>query len=239
MYYHKMPAKSSTTSTSKSSSTPTKQKRAKKTTPKSKSTKESVAESVPVTVAAPVAVTVAAPVAAPVAESVPVPVAESSEETSASSSLENIETEFVNLASRLQELKTLQSAITSELKRLHKNVHRHMKENSKKHKKRKNLDPNRPKREPSGFAKPALISTELCSFLGKPEGTEMARTEVTKYLTQYIKEHKLQDDANRRKILPNEQLQQLLNVQQGDEVTYFNLQKYMKVHFPKSAGASA
>ena len=114
-----------------------------------------------------------------------------------------------------------------------------MKENSKKNKKRKNLDPNRPKRAPSGFAKPALISSELCSFLGKPEGTEMARTEVTKYLTQYIKENKLQDEANRRKILPDKQLQQLLNVGKGDEVTYFNLQKYMKVHFPKSAVSSA
>ena len=154
-------------------------------------------------------------------------------------SIEGIESEFLSLATRLQELKTLQMSVVSDLKKLHKTVHRHMKENSKKHKKRKNLDPNRPKRAPSGFAKPALISVELCSFLGKPEGTEMARTEVTKYLTQYIKEHKLQDEANRRKILPNKPLQQLLNVGQGDEVTYFNLQKYMKVHFPKSAVLSA
>ena len=43
------------------------------------------------------------------------------------------------------------------------------------------------KKEPSGFAKPTLISNELCDFLSKPNGTEMARTEVTKYLTQYIK----------------------------------------------------
>jgi chromatin remodeling complex protein RSC6 len=150
-------------------------------------------------------------------------------------SIESIESEFLSLATRLQELKTLQISVVSDLKKLHKTVHRHMKENSKKHKKRKNLDPNRPKRAPSGFAKPALISVELCNFLKKPEGTEMARTEVTKYLTQYIKEHKLQDEANRRKILPDKPLQQLLNVGQGDEVTYFNLQKYMKVHFPKSA----
>ena len=113
-----------------------------------------------------------------------------------------------------------------------------MKESTKKQKKKRNTDPNRTKREPSGFAKPSLISTELCSFLGKPQGTEMARTEVTKYLTQYIKEHKLQDEANRRKILPDAPLKQLLNVGTGDEVTYFNLQKYMKVHFPKSVNAN-
>lgn len=233
-----MPAKSSN---SKSSSAPgsasaTKQKRAKKSTPtKTEKTEKSASKTVtpepePVTEAAPEA----APV--PVSEAAPEPVTTSTTETS---SIESIEMEFLSLATRLQELKTLQSSIVSDLKKLHKTVHRHMKENSKKNKKRKNLDPNRPKREPSGFAKPALISSELCSFLGKPEGTEMARTEVTKYLTQYIKEHKLQDEANRRKILPNKQLQQLLNVGKGDEVTYFNLQKYMKVHFPKSAVSSA
>ena len=67
----------------------------------------------------------------------------------------------------------------------------------------------------------------------------MARTEVTKYLTKYIKEHNLQDEANRRKILPDNSLQKLLNVGTDDEVTYFNLQKYMKVHFPKKITLSA
>jgi len=114
-----------------------------------------------------------------------------------------------------------------------------MKDSSKRNRRNKNADPNRPKRQPSGFAKPALISNALCNFLGKPEGTEMARTEVTKYLTQYIKNHELQDQENRRKIVPDAALKKLLNVKDSDEVTYFNLQKYMKVHFPKSASAIA
>ena len=223
-----MPAKSSN---SKSSST-TKQKRAKKSTPTKTTSKTvesnpAVVDSTPAVVDSTPAVVDSTPA---VVDSTPAVV----DSTTETSSIENIELEFLSLATRLQELKTLQSSVVSDLKKLHKTVHRHMKENSKKNRKRKNLDPNRPKREPSGFAKPALISSELCNFLGKPEGTEMARTEVTKYLTQYIKEHKLQDEANRRKILPNKQLQQLLNVGKGDEVTYFNLQKYMKVHFPKS-----
>ena len=67
----------------------------------------------------------------------------------------------------------------------------------------------------------------------------MARTEVTKHLTTYIKEHNLQDQANKRKILPDSKLQKLLNVTPSDEVTYFNLQKFMKVHFPKSAASIA
>ena len=222
-----MPAKSSNSKSSSSTSTTgsassTKQKRVKKSTPAKTTSKSAVQTSVAVPVAVPVEVPVEVPVS-----------------TTDTSSIESIETEFLSLATRLQELKTLQSSIVSDLKKLHKTVHRHMKENSKKNKKRKNLDPNRPKRAPSGFAKPALISSELCSFLGKPEGTEMARTEVTKYLTQYIKENKLQDEANRRKILPDKQLQQLLNVGKGDEVTYFNLQKYMKVHFPKSVASTS
>jgi upstream activation factor subunit UAF30 len=227
-----MPAKTSNSKSSSASgsASATKPKRAKKSTPtKTEKTEKSASKTV-----TPEPVSEAAPV--PVSEAAPEPVTTSTTDTS---SIESIELEFLSLATRLQELKTLQSSVVSDLKKLHKTVHRHMKENSKKNKKRKNLDPNRPKRAPSGFAKPALISVELCSFLGKPEGTEMARTEVTKYLTQYIKEHKLQDEANRRKILPDKPLQQLLNVGKGDEVTYFNLQKYMKVHFPKSAVSSA
>ena len=110
---------------------------------------------------------------------------------------------------------------------------KYSKELNKKGRKKRVEDPNKPKRAPSGFAKPSLISNELCSFLGKPNGTQMARTEVTKYLTQYIKQHNLQDQANRRRIVPDSPFQQLLNVPTDAEVTYFNLQKYMKVHFPK------
>ena len=229
-----MPAKTSnskSSSASGSAGSATKQKRVKKSTPTKTNSK-----TVTPTVVEPVAVE---PVAVEPVAVEPVAVEQTVTATTDISSIESIELEFLSLATRLQELKTLQSSVVSDLKKLHKTVHRHMKENSKKNKKRKNLDPNRPKRAPSGFAKPALISVELCSFLGKPEGTEMARTEVTKYLTQYIKENKLQDEANRRKILPDKQLQQLLNVGKGDEVTYFNLQKYMKVHFPKSAVSSA
>ena len=89
-------------------------------------------------------------------------------------------------------------------------------------------------RKPSGFAKPSLISDELCEFLGKERGTQMARTEVTKFLTGYIKEHDLQDPTNRRHILPDDALKSLLKVDDKDEVTYFNLQKFMKGHYHKA-----
>ena len=150
-----------------------------------------------------------------------------------------IESSFADLNTRLQEFKTYYSSLLGDVRLLQRNVQRYLRDSTRKNKRRKRVkDPNATPREPSGFAKPALISNELCTFLGKPQGTEMARTEVTKYLTQYIKEHSLQDSANRRKIIPDKKLQKLLNVSASDEVTYFNLQKYMKVHFPKSASAS-
>ena len=92
-------------------------------------------------------------------------------------------------------------------------------------------------RAPSGFAKPTLISDQLCSFLGKPVGSEVARTEVTKFLASYIKYHQLQD-ANQKKVIhPDAKLKALLNCSDSDELTFFTIQKYMKGHFKSSASS--
>jgi len=218
--------------TSKSSTKTTKSKNSTKKTASSSKSKQS-AESV---VVEPV---VSKPVAVEPVVSEPVVSEPVVELVSTETNSDTIEADFLSLTTRLQELKTMQIGIVSDFKKLHKTVQKHMKDNNKKRKNKKLADPNRTQRPPSGFAKPTVISTELCNFLGKPEGTEMARTEVTKFLTQYISEHKLQDQSNRRKILPDKPLQKLLNANSDDEVTYFNLQKYMKVHFPKSKVSSA
>ena len=128
------------------------------------------------------------------------------------------------------ELKALQIKQLNKIKQLEKLMKKNLKQSNKiKNKK------NKPKREPSGFAKPTKISEELCQFLKKPSGTEMARTEVTKYLTTYIKDNKLQFEQDKRVILPDSQLKKLLNVKKGDKVTYFNLQKFMKPHFTQAS----
>tara|TARA_B100000674_G_C37890768_1_gene938860 strand:+ start:203 stop:676 length:474 start_codon:yes stop_codon:yes gene_type:complete len=142
---------------------------------------------------------------------------------------------FQGLLQQLASLSTQLKSVVSEVKSLEKKVQSELRAANKR-KARKSGGGNR---KPSGFAKPCVISTELCNFLGKPNGTEMARTEVTKYLTTYIKEHKLQDQANRRRILPDKKLGKLLGVGKNDEVTYFNLQKYMKGHFPSSASSAS
>ena len=89
-------------------------------------------------------------------------------------------------------------------------------------------------RAPSGFVKPTAISKDLAKFLGVAEDTKIARTDVTKMITAYVKDNKLQAPNNGRKIIPDKKLMGLLNCKASDEVTYFNLQKYMKPHFIKS-----
>jgi upstream activation factor subunit UAF30 len=94
-------------------------------------------------------------------------------------------------------------------------------------------------RAPSGFVKPTLISKELANFLGKPVGTEWARTEVTREINAYIRTHNLQDKENGRKINPDTKLRSLLQLKKDEELTYFNLQKYMSPHFAKATPAVA
>ena len=178
-----------------------------------------------------------APAPAPVAAPEPV-VAESS--TVSTTPEVSLEARFESILTRLAEFKTFQATLHADVKVLRREVTRQMREANRRRTRRPATadDATRTPRAPSGFAKPTLISDELCSFLGKPVGTEMARTEVTKSITAYIKEHSLQHAENKRRIMPDTALASLLNVDDSVELTYFNLQKYMKVHFPKSAAAA-
>ena len=84
----------------------------------------------------------------------------------------------------------------------------------------------------SGFTTPVRISNRLAEFLGKPKDTRMSRTEVSNEIMNYIKKNNLQDFTNRYIIIkPDFKLTSLLNLTPSDELTYFNLQKYLKPHF--------
>ena len=96
-----------------------------------------------------------------------------------------------------------------------------------------NKNKNRGNRKPSGFAVPTSVTPELCEFMGKPEGTLMARTEVTQYIIGYIRENQLQDSENKKFIAPDNKLTKLLDTKDGDEITYFTIQRYMNKHFIK------
>ena len=152
-------------------------------------------------------------------------------------SSENTVTSKLNeYSGKLQQLSNLFASLKSDFKTLEKTVNRELKAAQKSSSKRRRVSGTR---QPSGFVKPTRISDELATFLGKAIGSEMARTEVSKEINAYIRAKSLQDKENGRKIHPDAALTKLLQVQKGDELTYFNLQRYMKHHFIKQTPASA
>ena len=142
-----------------------------------------------------------------------------------------ISKDFTNFLEKLQQVNTLLSSLKTEFRALEKKTTREFKVVQKQNAKRKRKQGNR---SPSGFVKPTLISNELADFLKKSHGSEMARTEVTREINAYIREHKLQDKDNGRKINADKKLTSLLKLKKDDELTYFNLQKYMSHHFAKA-----
>jgi chromatin remodeling complex protein RSC6 len=148
--------------------------------------------------------------------------------TGAASALIGKLTEF---SAKLQQMAGLFSTMKNDFKTLEKTVNREMKVAQKASSKRRRNVGNR---KPSGFIKPTRISDELAEFLGKSVGIEMARTDVSKEINAYIQSNGLQDKSNGRKINPDAKLTKLLKLSKEDELTYFNLQRFMKHHFIKA-----
>ena len=135
--------------------------------------------------------------------------------------------DFENIIDNLSQFRIQISTIQQQIKAVEKNVKKQMKTLQNQVKKSKNKG----NKKPSGFAKPTKITNELCIFMNKQEGTEIARTEVTRILSSYIKENNLQNKENKKFILPDEKLKSLLGITDEQNLTYFNLQKYMNKHF--------
>ena len=147
-------------------------------------------------------------------------------------SMESVFTEsFTEFMAKLQTIAGQINSLKSEFRTLEKKATREIKIAQKAQAKRKRKSSNR---SPSGFVKPTKISNELATFLNKPVGTEMARTEVTREINGYIRTNNLQDKTNGRKINPDKSLAALLKIGNGEELTYFNLQRYMSPHFAKA-----
>ena len=142
--------------------------------------------------------------------------------------------EFTSVLAAIQEVTSKVSALRTQLRALEKKAVREVKAANKRSKKGRKSSGTR---TPSGFVKPTQISEELAAFLGKSKGTEMARTEVTKEINAYIRANKLQDPKNGRIILADAKLSKLLSLKKDDELTYFNLQKYMSPHFAKASAS--
>jgi len=136
------------------------------------------------------------------------------------------EQHFNDVLNELSGFKTQITGLIKQVKLLEKNCNKRMRALEKEANKNK-LKGNR---KPSGFAVPGKISSELCKFMNKPDGYEAARTEVTKYIIKYIQENNLQNPENKREILPDNELKQLLN-NKKEPVTYFSIQRLMNPHF--------
>jgi len=170
------------------------------------------------------------------AEPVQKVVAETTTPAKSSTPESTLSSSFSDFMVKLQQVSSSLTALRSEFRALEKKATRELRQAQKVIAKRNRKAG---QRKPSGFTKPTLISNELAAFLKVPQGTQMARTEVTKEINKYVVEHKLKDKQNGRKIHADKALSKLLNLKKDDELTYFNLQSYMKGHFAKAGTSSA
>ncbi len=143
--------------------------------------------------------------------------------------------QFDAALAQLSALRSQLTSVTSQVRALAKRAEREIKQAQKNGRKKRKTG----NRAPSGFVKPTKISVELAKFLGKPKGTEMARTQVTREINGYIRAHSLQDPTNGRRILADGKLKKLLKLTDKDELTYFNLQRYMSPHFAKATSTAS
>jgi upstream activation factor subunit UAF30 len=174
-----------------------------------------------------------APAPEPVVEAAPVAAAPVANEVVAEE-VSGIQQKLNEFSAKLQQIHSIFSSMKGDFKTLEKNVSRELKAAQKSSAKRAKRAGNR---QPSGFVKPTRISDELAKFLGKSVGTEMARTDVSKEINAYIRANNLQRPDNGRFIVPDAKLTSLLKLSADDELSYFNLQRYMKPHFIKAEPA--
>lgn len=197
--------------------------------------------------------TKAAAPAAPVVE-LPEPVTEavvaSGTEAGETVELDSFRQRFERLIKAKQDLMNDLKREVQELRKLQRDHEHALKDASKKGKKKKALRDNSNPRKPSGFASPVVVSDALYSFLsqwGVKKTDPIARTDVTRYITTYIKEHDLQNPEHRREIIPDAKLKALFgpamepkdpNDEKSPKVyTYLKLQRYLSAHFPKKQSA--
>lgn len=147
-----------------------------------------------------------------------------------------ISSQFSSISAKLQQVVAFAASLRSELRALERHAVKELRTAQKASAKKRRKVGNR---APSGFVKPTPISKELAEFLGKTDGSEMARTEVTREINAYIRNNNLQDKENGRRINPDAKLKSLLKLKKGEELTYFNLQRYMSPHFAGKVAVAA
>ena len=165
-------------------------------------------------------------------EAAPEPVVEATEAVAEPAEKTDVTTEINDELAELMKLMQDRAALDNQIKTRVKNIEKKVARMSKiikSAKKKKSVKSNKV----SGFEKPTPISDELAKFVGEPTGTLMARTAISKKIHEYVKSNNLQDEKNRRIIVPDAKLKKLLKTGPNDTLSYFNLQRFLKVHFKK------
>jgi Spy/CpxP family protein refolding chaperone len=205
----------------------------KKTAPKPAATKKAAPAA---TAVATVPVVAAAPAPAPVAAA---PAAPAHVET---------RTGDVLLTSVQDRLRALGSEVTTRIREILReatDAAKALKREARESKRRVRKDPAtmtpeeratyEARRANNAFLKLRPISDELASFMGLPAKSERSQTDVTKFVATYVKSNNCFDPNMKRRIIPDAKLAKLLRAKDGQEVTYLNLQSFLKVHFIKPA----
>lgn len=146
------------------------------------------------------------PVPAPVVESVPVHEEASTQPVD----------KFTEILDRLQNFKKEIGVLIDDVKKLQKEKKRVRSGNVK-----------------SGFSKQVKLSANLSAFLNLPPEQLMSRVDVTKLVTEYIKDNNLQIQENRQHFRIDDKLSSLFNIDKNTELHYFKLQSHLKHHYPK------
>ena len=166
-------------------------------------------------------------------EPVSTPVVE--ESTSVTTEDNGVESLFNKLVNQFQDLQVVMKTLHTNIKVLQKEVLKERKEHAKKAEKASKKT--KGTRKPSGIAVPEAISTEVADFLGVPHDTKLSRIQVTSKIFDYVKANNLQNPASRKEIIPDAKLGSLLL--NGDKtVFFFNIQTFLKRHFPTAGSAT-
>ena len=139
------------------------------------------------------------------------------------------------MAELLDTLAKTSKSLTAEMKALTKDVNKLRVSKAGGKKQKRVVNPDTP-RKLGALEKPVPISEELAEFLGLTKGEMYSRQQITQGVNKFVKDNDLQNPENRRYILLESEaglkLKALLR-EPDQPLTFFNIQRYLKVHYPK------
>ena len=148
----------------------------------------------------------------------------------------DIDTQFATIQQTLTKFKTYVSEIQQQMRMLEKSIKTIKKEAGKGEAGHKGEAIGKVMRQPKiiGFDIPEKITPELCAFMKLSPESTATRNAVTFYITEYIRQHKLQDMTDRKRIGLNEELATLFKLTESklteSKLTYYNLHKHISAH---------